>query len=273
MLPSIPRYQGGTSQDVCMNLTAAILAGGLGKRLRNVVADRPKVLAPVGDRPFLARWLDRLAAAGFHRIVLLTGHRAEQVREAFGETYQGMRLIYGEEPYPLGTAGAVRRALPLLPENCILLLNGDSYCEVRIDEFYKRHSRQNAGASLALVRMPDVARFGRVCRDRLGHITAFEEKGRAGMPGWINAGIYLIERELLAELPTGCPLSLERDVLPHWVVRRLVYGMACGDRFIDIGTPDSYSEAEAFFSVKRERSASEGVRGNVECPVLLAGEA
>ena len=232
-----------------MDLTAAILAGGLGTRLRGVIADRPKVLAPVGGRPFLALLLDQLADAGIRKVVFLTRHRAEQVREAFGETYDGMRLIYAEEPSPLGTAGAVRRALPLITGSRVLLLNGDSYCDVPVDEFYEQHCRQNAGASLALVQAPDTSRFGQIRLDGIGRVIAFEEKGQARGRGWINAGVYLIERKVLAELSVNQPLSLEHEVLPVWVSRRLVYGMECGERFIDIGTPESYSKAAAFFSM------------------------
>src|SRR5258707_9853601 len=92
--------------------TAAILAGGLGSRLRPVVADRPKVLAPVGGRPYLTYLLDRLADAGFEEVVLLTGFQAEMVWDAFGDAYAGMRLVHSREPQPLGTAGALRLALP-----------------------------------------------------------------------------------------------------------------------------------------------------------------
>jgi NDP-sugar pyrophosphorylase family protein len=234
-----------------MDLTATILAGGLGTRLRSVVADRPKVLAPVRGRPFLAFLLDQLADAAIRKVVLLTGHRAEQVQEAFGETYEGMRLIYAKEPTPLSTAGALRRALPLVTGSRVVLLNGDSYCDVCIDELHDWHCQQKAGASLGLVEVPDVSLFGQVRRDRIERVIAFEEKGQAHGSGWINAGVYLIERKLLAELPADRPLSLECDVLPNWVSRRLVYGMECGNRFIDIGTPESYSEAEAFFSTVR----------------------
>jgi D-glycero-alpha-D-manno-heptose 1-phosphate guanylyltransferase len=230
-----------------MDLTAAILAGGLGTRLRSVVADRPKVLAEVGGRPFLTHLLDQLADAGIRRVVLLTGHGAEQMRETLGENYDGMRLIHSEESTSLGTAGSLRRALPLMQGNHVLLLNGDSYCDVRIDEFYEWHCRASAGASLALVKVPDAARFGQVRRDGVGRVIAFDEKGFARGPGWINAGVYLIERDLLAELPPDSPLSLERAVLPGWVSRRLVRGLECGERFLDIGTPESYADAEAFF--------------------------
>src|SRR5437667_6347363 len=125
-----------------VGITAAILAGGLGTRLRHTVADRPKVLAPVGGRHYLAYLLDQLAGAGISEVVLLTGHRAEQVQSTFGESYAGMGLRYSAEPAPLGTGGAVRRALPLFSAPTILLLNGDSYCDVDLDAFVERHRQR-----------------------------------------------------------------------------------------------------------------------------------
>jgi NDP-sugar pyrophosphorylase family protein len=238
-----------------MDVTAAILAGGLGTRLRSVVADRPKVLAPVANRPFLTHVLDQLIDTSVQEIILLTGYRAEQVRGALGEGYAGMRLIYADEAFPLGTAGALRRALPQISAPSLLLLNGDSCCEIDLAEFYQWHRRQSAGASLALVRVPDVARFGQVQRDTTGRIVRFDEKGKVSGPGWINAGVYFMERELLADLPSSYPLSLERDVLPGWIERQLVWGMECGGRLLDIGTPESYAEAEAFFGIGRQHEA------------------
>jgi NDP-sugar pyrophosphorylase family protein len=234
-----------------MELSAAILAGGLGTRLRAAVADRPKVLAPVGGQPFVAYLLDLLVDAGFDSVVLLTGHRGEQLREELGEQYRGMRLVHSQEPLPLGTAGALHYALPLLHRRRILVVNGDSFCDVNIPEFYDRHCRLKAGATLGLVHVPNVGRFGEVKCDDIGRITGFQEKGGIAKPGWINSGVYLIERSLIAALPTDGALSLERQVLPGWIRRRTVYGIECGDRFIDIGTPESYAEAEAFFSMVR----------------------
>lgn len=236
-----------------MDVTAAILAGGLGTRLQGVVADRPKVLAPVVGRPFVTHLLDQLAAASIREVVLLVGYMAEQVRDALGDNYAGMRLTYTQEPFPLGTAGALRRALLLLSGRRVLLLNGDSYGDVKLDGFYEWHSRNCSGASLVLVRVPDARRFGQVRRDRAGRVVRFEEKGEGTGPGWINAGIYLIERELIEEMPANRPLSLERDVLPGWVARRLVGGMKHGGRFLDIGTPESYGAAADFF--RREQGS------------------
>ena len=122
-----------------MDVTAAILAGGLGTRLRPAVADRPKVLAPVGGRPYLTYLLDQLAGAGVREVVLLTGYAADEVRDALGDRYGRMRLRYSVEPAPLGTAGALRLALPLLAAPAVLLLNGDSYCDADLGAFRRSH--------------------------------------------------------------------------------------------------------------------------------------
>ncbi|MGB9105690.1 MAG: HAD-IIIA family hydrolase, partial [Terriglobales bacterium] len=116
-------------------MTAAVLAGGLGKRLQSVISDRPKVLAPVAGRPFLAYLLEQLVQAGAGKAVICTGHLAEQVRATFGGSFGPMPLIYSQEQQPLGTAGALRQALPLLDSDPVLVLNGDSYCDVDIAAF------------------------------------------------------------------------------------------------------------------------------------------
>jgi NDP-sugar pyrophosphorylase family protein len=234
--------------DSMASLSVAILAGGLGTRLQGVVPDRPKVLAAVRGRPFLCYLLDELARQGAREVLLLTGHRAGQVQEGLGTSYRGMRLRYSVEDRPLGTAGAVRLALPFLPSQTILLLNGDSFGEVDLAAFRRQHDDLAAEVSLVLARVPSTARFGRVETDPEGRIVGFVEKGACPGQGWINAGVYLVERERLAELPAGVPLSLERDVLPRLVEAGLVAGHRSFGRFLDIGTPESFAEAEGFFA-------------------------
>jgi NDP-sugar pyrophosphorylase family protein len=163
-----------------------------------------------------------------------------------------MRLLYSEEPFPLGTAGAVRRALPKLAESTILLLNGDSYCAVDIAAFREFHERMNAQASLALAQVPSASRYGGVLAEPSGRVKRFAEKTSARSE-WINAGIYLLERSLLEQIPVGQPLSLERDMFPSWVEGGLVYGFRCSGRFLDIGTPEAYAEAAFFFPAQRAR--------------------
>jgi len=229
------------------DVSAAVLAGGLGTRLRAAVPDRPKVLAPVAGRPFLAHLLDRLARASVREVVLLTGHAADQVHAAFGDRYAGMRLTYSAEQAPLGTAGAVRHALPLLRSETVLLMNGDSYCDADLAAFRRSHAEEPSGFGMVLARVADASRYGRVEVAADGRVVRFAEKEPAGPPGWINAGIYLFPRALLEGLEPTRAASLERDLLPAWVAADRVRGFRAEGRFIDIGTPESYAAAEAFF--------------------------
>jgi D-glycero-alpha-D-manno-heptose 1-phosphate guanylyltransferase len=227
-------------------LTAAILAGGLGTRLLPALDDRPKVLAPVAGRPFLTYLLDMLRAASVRRVVLLTGYRGEQVEAALGQYYQGMTLVYSAEPSPLGTGGALRAALPQLDTSRVLLLNGDSYCAMDLGAFADFHRRKGADASMALTHVDDAARYGRVETTAEGRVTAFVEKQTASGPGWINAGVYLLERELIKEIPVGRPVSLEREILPVWIESKMIYGHRRARPFLDVGTPESFLSAAAF---------------------------
>ncbi len=231
------------------HVTAAVLAGGLGTRLRSVVADRPKVLATVAGRPFLAYLLDRLEQAGIENTVLLVGFQAEQVRNTFGDKYGRMSLHYSNEPEPRGTAGAVRLALPLLTTETVLVLNGDSYCDLDIAAYLEFHRSHGHGASIALTQVENASRFGRVHLGDDDRVIRFEEKDPIPAPGWINAGIYLIQRKLIGTIATGLAVSMERDVLPTWVEQGDVRGYRGGGRFIDIGVPESYGAAAAFFAI------------------------
>lgn len=225
------------------NLTAAVLAGGLGTRLRPAVGDRPKVLAAVRGRPWLTYLLDQLAEAGVRDVVLLTGFEAEIVRSTLGDRYNDLRLRYSSEPEPLGTGGAVRRALPGLSSETVLLLNGDSCVSVDLAAFLDFHHQHGAKMSLVLTSVPDAARYGKVEVTPDGLITRFEEKRATGGAGWINAGVYLFHRALIAEVPPDRFVSLERDLLPGWVERRLCGGFRCPGPFLDIGTPEAYHRA------------------------------
>jgi D-glycero-alpha-D-manno-heptose 1-phosphate guanylyltransferase len=229
------------------DITAAILAGGLGTRLRSVISDRPKVLAEIHGRPFLTYLLDELAAVGIEHVVLCTGYKAEKVREILGDRYRNMRLNYSEETTPLGTGGALRAALPHLETPTLLVLNGDSFCRADLAAFRTWHDERQAQASLLLAQVPDTARFGRVTVDETGQVLEFAEKGQNFGPGSINAGIYLLAQKLIAEIPTDRAVSLEREVFPAWIGRGLC-GYSGGREFLDIGTPESFAQAEQFFA-------------------------
>jgi len=226
--------------------TAAILAGGLGTRLRAVVSDRPKVLAEVQERPFLAYLLQHLARSGIKSAVLCTGYIGEQIKTAFGDTFGSMRLLYSQETSQLGTAGALRLALPQIQSNSVLIVNGDSFCDANLSDFWAWREAKGAEAALLLTQVSDTRRYGRVEVNADWRVLKFEEKGGREGSGWINAGIYLLDRSLLLTIPEGMPVSLERDMFPAWMERGL-YGYGNQGRFLDIGTPESYALAEKFF--------------------------
>lgn len=228
-------------------LTACILAGGRGTRLRSVVADRPKVLAEVHGRPFLAFLLDQLVDAGVRRIVLLTGYMGDLVRSTFGTRYRDADLAYSREDEPLGTAGAIRQALPLVDTDTLLVMNGDSYSSGDLNAYVTAHVDSGRPGSLQLVHVPDAGRYGLVRFDDSGRVTSFEEKKPGAGSGWINAGVYLLDRTLVRAIPAGRQVSLERDGLPHWLDAPIGVHLSIG-RFLDIGLPETYAETETFFA-------------------------
>jgi D-glycero-alpha-D-manno-heptose 1-phosphate guanylyltransferase len=229
-------------------MTAAVLAGGLGTRLRSVVDDRPKVLAQVHARPFLMFLLDQLAAADFRSVVLCTGYLGEQIQRTFGETYKCLRILYSQEPKPLGTGGALRFALPQITSDPVLVLNGDSFCGIDLKSYVRWHGDRRATASIVLTRVLCSERYGSVKLDQEARITNFSEKQQCIGPGWINAGIYMLDRHLLTSIPEEGTVSLEHDVFPRWTGRGF-YGYYSPAHFLDIGTPEDFSNAEQFFQV------------------------
>ncbi len=231
--------------DRARPVTALILAGGLGTRLRAVLADRPKPLAEVAGRPFLCRLLDQVAEAGLAEAVLCTGHLGQRVQETLGPRYGPLRLRYSQEEAPLGTGGALRRAEPLAGGDTVLALNGDSYFGLPLEAYLDWHGRLGLDCSLAVRHVQDGSRYGRVEADGEGRVTAFQEKAEGLGPCWINAGLYLVSRAALRSLPPDRPLSLEREVLPGWLGRLHAY--RAEGPFLDIGTPESLASAEGFF--------------------------
>ena len=232
-----------------LDLPVIVLCGGLGTRLRSAVADRPKALAPVGERSFLAVQLELLRARGARHFVLCVGHMAEQIETAFGDgSALGVRIDYSRDGETLlGTAGALKRAERFFAPTA-LVVNGDTYIDVDLARLARVHaSTRGAVATLTLARVPDASRFGTVEVEG-ARVTGFREKA-AGAEGWVNAGVYAIGRDLLARVPAGEVVSLERDVFPAALRDGLTLAAFEQDEsFTDIGTPDDFRA----FAAKRE---------------------
>jgi len=234
----------------CSNVTAVILAGGVGSRLRPAVSDRPKVLAEVNGRPYLEHLFDQLLGTGIDHTVICTGHLAQMVQEACGPNYRSMKLSYSQEFTPMGTGGALRLARPFIMSNTVLVMNGDSYCTANLKTFQESHDDQGISASILLTEVEDTSRYGRVHFNDQSRVIRFDEKGTHSGHGWINAGIYFFELGLLESIPEGRAISLECELFPSWIEQG-IYGFCSEGSFLDIGTPESYAEAESFFSTLR----------------------
>jgi NDP-sugar pyrophosphorylase family protein len=228
------------------HIPAMILVGGLGTRLRAVLPDHQKVVAPVGGRPFVFRLLDQLANAQVTRVILCTGYKAEQVVGLVGDRYRSLRISYSSEAAPLGTAGALRHALSLVDSDTVLAMNGDSFCEADLAAMWESHQRHKANATLAVIETSETRASGRVTFDGNDAITNFVEKNSVPSAGWINAGIYLLQRQVLESISPGRAVSIEREVFPAWIGRGL-YAYRSAGKFLDIGTPEAYTMAQQAF--------------------------
>jgi D-glycero-alpha-D-manno-heptose 1-phosphate guanylyltransferase len=219
-----------------------ILAGGRGERLAGVT-DLPKPLLEIGGRPFLGYLFDGLARAGFHRVHLLTGHRAEifperLAREIVRHPELGVEFLREEQP--LGTGGALARTLPRV-ERLAVVLNGDSFCALDWHAFLRFHAAQPDTLALAAVSVADARDYGALVLGEHDRLIGFREKGAEGA-GWVNAGIYALPRSFLEAIPAR-PASLEHEILPAWIAREPGRAYRTPAYFCDIGTPERWRKA------------------------------
>lgn len=223
---------------------AVILAGGFGTRLRSVVSDVPKPLAPVAGRPFLAYVLDALVRQGYGHAVLATGYMHEKVEECFGNEYRGLKISYARELMPLGTGGAIVNALQHCTADSVTVLNGDTLFLADLGQL--EHYADSKGTQLAIVlrAVPDAGRYGAVETDNEGRITAFREKDPSAGVGNINGGIYRLQRRLLNGYAVGQQFSFEKEVMQQRYATEAFYAYADGAYFIDIGVPEDYQRAQ-----------------------------
>ena len=232
-------------------MECVVLAGGKGTRLRSVVSDLPKCMAPVAGRPFLAWLLDDLREAGFDHIILSLGYKHEAV-EAWVATRpdrDSISCVVEEEP--LGTGGGVRLALRQAREDAVFILNGDTFFGVDYPAMQAFHRQSGAQATLALKPLRDFDRYGEVTLDGEGRITAFREK-RPCAEGLINGGVYLLQRDALAKMPER--FSLEKDYFEPKAESAGLAGFRSEGYFIDIGIPADYARAQRDFADGAYRS-------------------
>ncbi len=235
--------------DCLQETDVVILAGGMGTRLRSVLPDAPKCLAPIAGIPFLRRYLCWLQQFGLRRAILSLGYKADMVQSYVrSETWPGLEIVSSVESVPLGTGGALRAVLPLVNSSTVLVANGDSFTGVDLCEFLYFHKSKNARVSMLLTKHEEAKASGLVETDENDAVASFSEKppGATKEPAYINAGMYLMEREAILEIPADKPVSIERDIFPG-LCGRDFFALKGTFPFIDIGTPETYSKSAAFF--------------------------
>jgi len=228
-----------------MLTTAIILAGGYGTRLKTVVSDVPKPMAPVNGEPFLNYQLHYLAASGIKNIILSVGHLAEKIEQYYGPSFQNMRISYVKEEAPLGTGGGIRLAMQQCADDNALTLNGDSFFDVDLYKFYELHNQHASNMSLALRSVEDAARYGALKINSDCRIVSFTEKNNSAQPGLINGGVYILNKTTyLKHTPAEQPFSIEKDFFETQLAQLHITGFEFNGYFIDIGIPEDYTKAQ-----------------------------
>lgn len=219
-----------------------LLSGGLGKRLRSVISDRPKSMALISGRPFLDIIIDYVVGFGFRRIILAIGYMADIIKQAYENRGQSYEIIFSEEKELLGTAGALKNAESLINSPVFLVMNGDSFCKFDLNDFLNFHFSKNAMVSIALASGQGTQDVGVVRIDKTGRITEFsEKKEKVNEQALVNAGIYLFNYKVLTLIPKYNYFSLEKDLFP---ILNRCYGYITNNTLIDIGTPEGYQRGK-----------------------------
>jgi mannose-1-phosphate guanylyltransferase len=224
---------------------AIVLCGGAGTRLRSVTGDAPKSLATIGDRPFLDILINQLRRHGFEHVILAVGYQRELIRSHFDSRRHDMSLEYSIESTPLGTGGALRNAVDFVNTESLLIMNGDSYTDADLSRFAADHRESQADLTVLVVPTDGRVDCGLVSVTPDGKVIGFKEKQSATGMQYVNAGIYMVDKRILYEMPANQRVSLEEELFPRLLaegknIRAFHHSGSC----IDIGTPERYLHAQ-----------------------------
>jgi D-glycero-alpha-D-manno-heptose 1-phosphate guanylyltransferase len=205
-------------------------------------------MAPVNGIPFLDYQLNYLKHYGVKNVVISTGHLADKISDHYGNSFQGLELAYSYEDSPLGTGGGIRKAIEKCYDEVVLVLNGDSFFDVNIENFCNLHLEQKSQISLALRKVSDASRYGKIEVGEANRIVSFKEKSSVSEPGLINGGVYILDKNLYLRNTNGVsPFSIERDFFTNQLESLVIKGFEFNGYFIDIGIPEDYSRAQHEF--------------------------
>jgi len=228
---------------------AIILAGGLGTRLRSVVSDLPKCMAPVAGRPFLHFVIEQLMRQGVERFIFSLGYKHEMIEAWLKAQYSMLNIQCAIEEEPLGTGGAVKLACSMATEKNVLVLNGDTFFNIDLHQLAEFHTEQNADCTLCLKPMLNFDRYGVVELNKDHSIASFKEKSRYES-GFINGGIYALNREGFLQEDLPQKFSFEKEYLELFFNKRKMFGLPQDEYFIDIGIPEDYERAQVELKMK-----------------------
>ena len=231
--------------------TAIILAGGLGSRLRSVVLDVPKPMAPISNRPFLEYLLDYWIAQGINDFVISVGYRGEVITQHFGNSYKNVNIEYVIEENPLGTGGGLLLALKKVDQTTpFILLNGDTYFEVNLKALMDFSNEKDADWCFSLFKVDNNSRYMGMEVDEEGRVLSLKSKESA-LTYLINGGVYLVKPQKLIDMgfTIGKKKSLEEEIFPNVLAAdQRIYGKVFTGTFIDIGIPDDFFRAGSLLS-------------------------
>ncbi|MDR3623861.1 MAG: nucleotidyltransferase family protein [Chlamydiales bacterium] len=230
-------------------MEAIILAGGLGTRLKEAVPDLPKPLAPINGSAFLDILLKQLSLFQIiSKAILAVGYRANQIIDHYAQYKSLIPLAFSLEETPLGTGGAIKKALSLTTSELVLILNGDSYLDFSLSALIHKQQEMDADIVFTSLEVEDVSRYGKLVIDKENNrILSFEEKSAQKEKGSISGGVYLAKRSIFNSLSFGDVFSLEKDLFPS-LLQKKIYTSPCAGTFIDIGTPDSFKRAQTLLN-------------------------
>jgi D-glycero-alpha-D-manno-heptose 1-phosphate guanylyltransferase len=229
---------------------AIILAGGLGTRLQDVLPGIPKCMAPVRGKPFLTYVFDYLIDQEIDKVILSVGYRKDQIINYFGNSYKKLSIEYAIENEPLGTGGAIKLALEYCIQNDIFVLNGDTYFIPGLSEMEEIHFQTTADVTIAVREMKETGRYGLIVADLNGRIKDFREKEAKSGSGWINGGIYLINRNIFNTFSEE-KFSLENDVFKKTCSKFKMQTYQTDAFILDMGIPEDYINAQTLIPAQK----------------------
>ena len=233
-------------------MEAIILSGGFGTRLRSVVNNVPKPMAPILGKPFLSYILDDLSEKGFKRVVLATGYKSDIIQEYFKSSYRSLIIEYSQESIPLLTGGAVKQAMSKCESEEFFVLNGDTFFDVDYKKMLEKKRSTNADILIAGKKLYNFSRYGTLVYDDTLNVKAFHEKTFME-EGVINSGVYLFSQGIFNTMDST-KFSLEKDFFEVSTGDRniFVYIDDIDKYFIDIGIPNDYEKAKEYFIRKKQ---------------------